>query len=194
MIGILCKHWQISPEEFGRLFNIHNPEPFYNGTATLSAPLYERFSKVMQLATKMEAEGSIALELEAFQQEHNLTVKELSNGIRVSTDTIQRWMNLEAKPNRASTLRVAAYINRSPLEEEWGYQFDRLVKNMTMLGMRKAHVAEQMGVTIAMFSTYYSGKCNPRTAYMELWLPWLTDFNDSLDKVRPVWNTPPNKH
>ena len=194
MIGILCKHWQISPEEFGRLFNISNPEPFYNGTATLSAPLYERFSKVMQLATKMENEGSIALELEAFQQEHDLSMKELSNGIRVSTDTIQRWMNLEAKPNRASTLRVAAYINRSPLEEEWGYQFDRLVNPMTTLGLRKNQVAEQMSVTPAMFHSYYSGTCNPRTPYMELWLPWLTDFNDSMDKVVRVWKNTPNKH
>ena len=194
MIGILCKHWQISPEEFGRLFNISNPEPFYNGTATLSVPLYERFTKVMNLATKMEKEDSIALELEAFQQEHDLSMKELSNGIKVSTDTIQRWMNLEAKPNRASTLRVAAYINRSPLEEEWGYQFDRLRGYMKTLGLRKGHVAEQMGVTMAMFSSYITGKSNPRTPYMELWLPWLTDFNDSMDKVVRVWKNTPNKH
>lgn len=193
MIGILCKHWQVTPEEFGRLFNVAEPERYINGELTLPHHTYERFSRVMQAASKMEAEGTVAYELQAFQEEHGLNVPDLSDGIGVSKDGIRAWLRLDSKPNRNSILRVAAFLNRSPLEEEWAYQFGCLRTHMHAFGIRQKWLAEVMGISQLSVSNYFSGRNKPRKVFMETWLPWVSGMNDAFVPLINALGKAPNR-
>ncbi len=192
MIGILCKHWQVAPEEFGKLFNVTEPERYFSGELTLPHHTYERFARVMQAATRMEEDGAVAYELQAFQEEHGVNVPDLSEKIGVSKDGIRSWLRLDSKPNRNSTLRVACFLNRSPMEEEWAFQIGVMKSYMESFGMRQRWLAEVMGVTGVTMSNWFCGRNQPRKVMMETWLPWLTRMNESLGPVNTALKTAPN--
>ena len=192
MIGILCKHWQCSPEEFGRLFNLTEPERYISGELDLPVHTQQRFARVMQMASKMEQEGSVAFELQAYQEEHDLNVSEISDAVGVSRDGVRSWLRLDKKPSRASTLRVAFFLNRSPLEEEWSFQIGLMKANLDRFGIRSSFVAQVMGVTPVTAKSWLTQRSLPRKVYMETWLPWLSKMNEGFEPLNKVLQEAPN--
>ena len=192
MIGILCKHWQISPEEFGRLFNVAEPERYVSGELTLPIHINQRFTRVMQAASKMEEDGSVPFELQSYQEEHDLSVAELSDAIGVSRDGVRAWLRLDTKPSRHSTLRVACFLNRSPLEEEWAFQISLMKNNLDRFNMRVSFLSGIMGVTQTSASNWLNSRNAPRKVFMETWLPWVSRMNESFDPLTKAVQSAPN--
>ena len=192
MINILCKYWQIkNAEEFGRTFRIPNPKPYFDGEKMLSHNMYTRVSNILAAANKMENERTSAFALQEYIDENNLMITDVAKMVGSNTDTVRRWLALDAMPNRNSVLRIAVIISSSPLEDEWLYQIAQFKHTNKELNVKLNMFHSLLGVSQPTLHSWVSGTHTPRKATMERLLPWLAEYNDkAVDLVRHVQNPP----
>jgi len=181
MLSIVCKHWQISAEEFGRIFNVPEPdvEKILSGQGTLPHHTYERFTRVIQTAESITGDGDVAAALRQYQEDNGLNLVDVANKLGMERDSVRRWVREEAAPKRNSLLKIAAMINQSPIEEEWMYEMEGFRRHSKILGISQSWLAKQLESSTPTVNQWINGKTVPRKATIERWLPWVRRFNEN---------------
>jgi len=181
MLSIVCKHWQISAEEFGRIFNVPEPdvEKILSGAGTLPHHTYERFSRVIRTAEDIYEEGGVAEALRQYQEDNGLNLVDVAAKLGMERDSVRRWVREEAVPKRNSLLKIAAMINQSPIEEEWSYEMEGFRRHSKILGISQSWLARQLGASTPTVNQWVNGKTVPRKEILEKFLPWMRRFNEN---------------
>ena len=185
MINILCNYWQIhDADEFGRVFRVRNPQPFYDGKETLPHAIYEKVSQIASKASQLESEDEVAFALQEYIDTHEVSASRVANLLGKDSETLRKWLKLDSKPNRNSIVRIASLLLSSPLEDEWDYQIGTLQETLTYFQISQKFVSERLGVSQVTVGNWLRGINTPRKVQLEVLLPWITNFNEQMHRVR----------